>query len=78
MSEEKKIIKTKKYAMIVEVSDDGNSRLTRTNDGFNTYELIGLCTQVLHDLLGPALPNLEFEKVTRRVVDQESNKPLAT
>jgi hypothetical protein len=71
---EKKIIKTKVYTLKVEVADDGTQRLTRTNDGFNTLELIGLMSSVLLDLVSPNLPKLEFEKVTRRIVEQEENK----
>jgi hypothetical protein len=55
------------------MADDGTSRLTRTNDGFNVMELIGLLTSINHMLIGPNLPNLEFEKVTRRIVEQEEN-----
>jgi hypothetical protein len=69
---EKKIVKTKTYQFKVEVSDDGESRLTRTNDGFNSLELIGICTQVLYDLIGPSLPKPEFEKITRRIVEEEN------
>lgn len=68
---EKNIIKTKKYSIKMETAEDGTSRLTRTNDGFNLMEIIGVLTSILHELLGPNLPNLEFEKVTRRIVEQE-------
>ena len=68
---EKNIIKTKKYSIKMETADDGTSRLTRTNDGFNVMEMIGVLTSILHELMGPNLPNLEFEKVTRRIVEQE-------
>ena len=70
---EKQIIKTKKYSIKMEMADDGTSRLTRTNDGFNVMEIIGVLTSILHELMGPNLPNLEFEKVTRRIVEQEEN-----
>ena len=70
---EKQIIKTKKYSIKMETADDGTSRLTRTNDGFNVMEIIGVLTSILHELMGPNLPNLEFEKVTRRIVEQEEN-----
>ena len=70
---EKQIIKTKKYSIKMETADDGTFRLTRTNDGFNVMEMIGVLTSILHELLGPNLPNLEFEKVTRRIVEQEEN-----
>jgi hypothetical protein len=70
---EKRILKTKKYTIKLEMADDGTFRLTRTNDGFNVMEMIGLLTSILHELLGPNLPNLEFEKVTRRIVEQEEN-----
>jgi len=72
---EKRIVKTKTYQIKVQVADDGTSRLIRTNDGFNTLELVGICTQIVYDLIVPSLPNLEFEKVTRRiVVDEEVNQ----
>jgi hypothetical protein len=70
---EKRIVKTKKYTIKLEMADDGTSRLTRTNDGFNVMELIGVLTSINYELLGPNLPNLEFEKVTRRIVEQEEN-----
>jgi hypothetical protein len=57
----------------METADDGTSRLTRTNDGFNLMEIIGVLTSILHELMGPNLPTLEFEKVTRRIVEQEEN-----
>jgi hypothetical protein len=66
--EEKKIIKTKVYTLTVDIANDGTSRLTRLNDGFNTIELIGLCTQVLHDLCSPNLPKMEFNEVKRQIV----------
>ena len=69
--DEKKIIKTKKYSIKMEMATDGTSRLTRTNDGFNVMEIIGVLTSILHELMGPNLPNLEFEMVTRRIVEQE-------
>ncbi len=71
---EKRIVKTKKYTIKLEMADDGTSRLTRTNDGFNVMELIGVLTSINHELIGPNLPNLEFEKVTRRIVEQEENE----
>jgi hypothetical protein len=71
---EKRILKTKKYTIKLEMADDGTFRLTRTNDGFNVMELIGVLTSINHELLGPNLPNLEFEKVTRRIVEQEENR----
>lgn len=70
---EKHIIKTKKYSIKMEMAIDGTSRLTRTNDGFNVMEMIGVLTSILYELMGPNLPNLEFEKVTRRIVEQEEN-----
>lgn len=70
---EKTIVKTKKYSIKMEMGDDGTFRLTRTNDGFNVMEIIGVLTTILHELMGPNLPNLEFEKVTRRIVEQEEN-----
>jgi hypothetical protein len=71
---DKRIVKTKTYTIKLEMADDGTSRLTRTNDGFNVMELIGVLTSINHELLGPNLPNLEFEKVTRRIVEQEENE----
>lgn len=71
--QKKKIIKTKKYSIKMEMAADGTSRLTRTNDGFNVMEIIGVLTSILLELMGPNLPNLEFERVTRRIVEQEEN-----
>lgn len=70
---EKQIIKTKKYTIKMEIAADGTLQITRTNDGFNVVELIGVLTPILKELMGPNLPNLEFEKVTRRIVEQEEN-----
>jgi hypothetical protein len=70
---EKRIVKKKKYIIKLEMADDGTSRLIRTNDGFNVMELIGVLTSILIEMVGPNLPNLEFEKVTSRIVEQEEN-----
>ena len=68
MKDERKIIKTKIYTLTVDIADDGTSRLTRHNDGFNTIELIGLCTQVLYDLCSPNLPEMKIDEVKRQIV----------
>ena len=66
--------KVKKYTIKMEISDSNSFRLIRTNDGFNVMELIGILSSILHELIGPNLPNLEFEKITRRLVEEEETK----
>ena len=51
MARRKKVIKTKTWEFKWEEYSDGSSTLTRTNDGFNLFELAGLAEIAQQELL---------------------------
>ena len=62
-----KIIATKKWTIEMDLYDDGSQRLTRINEGFNPYELLGLSfksqMEILDQISGKIKPT-----VTERIV----------
>lgn len=66
-------MKTKKtYTIVLENKEDGN-HMTRTNDGFNAFELLGILKIAEHDVLNQIRNKAENEIkiIKRQVVEYE-------
>lgn len=66
-------MKTKKtYTIVLEKKEDGN-HMTRTNDGFNAFELLGILKVAENDVLNQIRNKAENEIdiIKRQVVQDE-------
>jgi len=64
---------TKKiYTIIVETTEDGN-QMTRTNDGFNAFELLGILEMAQDDILKQMknVEEKEIDIIKRQIVKDE-------
>jgi hypothetical protein len=60
------------YTIIVDTTEDGN-QMTRTNDGFNAFELLGILEMAQDDIL-KQMKNIEekgIDIIKRQVVKDE-------
>ena len=62
----------KTYTIIVETTEDGN-QMTRTNDGFNAFELLGILEMVQDDILKQmkSKEEKEIDIIKRQIVKDE-------
>jgi hypothetical protein len=62
----------KTYTIIVETTEDGN-QMTRTNDGFNAFELLGILEMAQDDILKQmkSKEEKEIDIIKRQVVKDE-------
>jgi hypothetical protein len=66
-------MRTKKtYTIILETTEDGN-QMTRTNDGFNAFELLGILEMVQDDILKQmkSKEEKEIDIIKRQIVKDE-------
>ena len=60
-TKEKKVTSVKKWVIIQKIFEDGTSQMERTNDGFNSLELIGISDfiswEVREQILGRIVPD---------------------
>ena len=66
-------METKKiYTIIVETTEDGN-QMTRTNDGFNAFELLGLLELAQQDILNQmkGIEEAKIDIIKKQVVENE-------
>lgn len=64
----KKLIETQTWTIVIKQYDDGSSSMTRTNDGFNAVELMGLSELVSHDVREQIAGRIKPDKIKRRVM----------
>lgn len=64
-------MKIKKYEIVQTESDDGSVNLRRVNDGFNAYELLGLCELAQLEILEFLKGNIKTDKVERQYIKEE-------
>ena len=60
------------YTIIVETTEDGN-QMTRTNDGFNAFELLGLLELAQQDILNQmkGIEEAKIDIIKKQVVENE-------
>ncbi len=63
MAKKKKVIKIKTWEFKWEEYSDGSSTLTRTNDGFNLFELAGLAEIAQQELIEQLKGNLKPTRI---------------
>jgi|688.fasta_scaffold661508_2 hypothetical protein len=66
-------MRTKKtYTIILETTESGN-QMTRTNDGFNAFELLGILEMVQDDILKQmkSKEEKEIDIIKRQIVKDE-------
>lgn len=65
----------KTYKIVLETTEDGN-QMTRTNDGFNAFELLGILKIAEHDVLNQIRNKAENEIdiIKRQVVEDEETE----
>lgn len=66
MKEENPIIKKKSYKIEIEIMKNGASKMSRTNDGFNAYELLGILSlasmEIKEQIAGKYKPDIKVIK----------------
>ena len=60
------------YTIIVDTTEDGN-QMTRTNDGFNAFELLGLLELAQQDILNQmkGIEEAKIDIIKKQVVENE-------
>ena len=61
-------MKTKKYTIEFKFNDDGSTELSRTNDGFSPFELLGLLEMAQIEILGCLKDTIKPDIIKRQVV----------
>ena len=64
----KKLIKKKIYTVEMLEYSDNSATLKRTNDGFNSFELLGLVVDIKEEILEQIRSNITPDIVERRVI----------
>lgn len=66
---------TKTYTIVLEKKEDG-TQFTKTNDGFNAFELLGILKVAEHDVLNQIRNKAENEIdiIKRQVVENEETE----
>lgn len=61
-------MKTKKYTIEFKFNDDGSQELTRTNDGFHPFELLGLLEMAQIEILECLKDTIKPDIIKRQVI----------
>ena len=69
-----KIIKSRTYTFTIDELDNGRNRFTRENNGFTTFELIGLLTYAKDEITAMIDGDLSVDEVVRIKVVKEDEK----
>ena len=72
MSNDKKIITKRKWIVEHITYHDGTTSLSRTNDGFNAFELMGLLELSKDDIIDHIKGNVKPEIITRKAIKRKS------
>ena len=67
MTNDKKVIKKRKWIVEHIMYDDGTTQLSRKNDGFNSFELMGLLELSKDDIINQIKGNVKPDVVKRKV-----------
>lgn len=71
---EKKVLLTKTYQVTIEYFEDGTNRMTRSNDGFNGLELIGLSELITIEVREQLLGNIRPDIIKREVMEPSKDQ----
>ena len=69
MSNNKQIIKKKKWVVEHITYNNGTTQLSRTNDGFNPFELIGVLEISKDDIIEQIKGNVKPNVIIRKLID---------
>lgn len=61
-------METKKYTIEFKINDDGSTELSRTNDGFSPFELLGLLEMAQIEILGCLKDTIKPDIIKRQVI----------
>ena len=64
----KKIVETKTWTIKVVKYDDGSTRMTRINDGFNPMELMGMSGMISREILRQLEGEIKPDEIKRKVI----------
>ena len=67
MSNDRKVISKRKWVVEHITYDDGKCELKRTNDGFNSFELMGILELSKDDIINQIKGNVKPDIVKRKV-----------
>jgi len=77
MSDEKQspIIRTSTYTVELYEHEDGNVSMKRTNDGFNSIELLGVLQLTQLEILQQIQGSIKPSKIERNLIDPKPPTP---
>lgn len=64
----KKVLRRSTYKIVCEITDDGKSTMSRTNDGFNAYELIGILELTQREIREQIAGGYTPDEINRKVI----------
>ena len=73
MSNNKQIISKRKWIVEHITYNDGTTAISRTNDGFNAYELMGVLELSKDDIINQIKGNVKPEIIKRKVIKRKPN-----
>ncbi len=67
----KKVVNKKSWTLELIDYNDGTSTFNRTNDGFNTLELLGICTKCINEINDQAKGIISPTIINRKVIKRK-------
>jgi ArsR family metal-binding transcriptional regulator len=61
---------TKKFSIEIGVNDEGKFFMHRINDGFDSFELLGVLTYIINDIYAQMAGNFKPDIIKREIVDE--------
>jgi hypothetical protein len=71
MSNDKQVISKRKWTIEHITFNDGSTALSRINDGFNAFELMGLLELSKDDIINQMKGNVKPEVIKRKVIKRK-------
>ena len=71
MSNDKQIISKRKWIVEHITYSDGTTAISRTNDGFNAYELMGVLELSKDDIINQIKGNVKPEIIKRKIIKRQ-------
>jgi hypothetical protein len=71
MSNDKQVITKRKWTVEHITYNDGTSAISRTNDGFNAYELMGVLELSKDDIINQIKGNVKPEIIKRKIIKRQ-------
>ena len=59
----------KKYTIEFKFNDDGSTELSRTNDGFHSFELLGLLEMIQMEILECLKDSIKPDVIKRQIIE---------